>query len=268
MCGYLIYPFKPRKDLLSLHLERQKHRGEDGYGAIALKFPSPSAVRSTKHLKKDEFLKKMQYMPTGPQIIHHRKASIGGIKSELVHPLLSTDKKVMMMQNGTKRDLSSMFFEASDTKALAEYWNRVDDDALYCLLDGTGVVIAIDEGRLWFHRDKGRTLYKCTEGYMEGMYASEPIEEGMWALVDEYVLHELPLNVEDWDLEHGTPHEYTAKECVFRGCTDTYFGSVGQHRCPSCANLYPRTAAGVNNTAVNRRGGHQSSPNAWQGDMI
>jgi len=185
----------------------------------------------------DGFITKAKALPIGPMIVHHRKASIGGVKEELVHPLQSSDNGVLLMQNGTKRDLATIFFEASDTKALAEYWNQVSDEVLYCLLDKTGVVFAMDGTRLFFHRDSSRPLFVCTDGAMKGMYSSEPVHPGMWALVDEYVLQELPLNVAEWNLEHGTPEEYREKVCVYYNCTDKFIGRENQYRCPECQSF-------------------------------
>ena len=253
MCGFLLYPDKPRRDVLLTHLSRQKHRGTDGFGAISLKFPTPNSVRSTKDLNLTPFLNKFAHPPRGPIMIHHRKASVGGIKEELVHPLVSRDKKVTVMHNGTRRELSELFYEASDTKAIAEMWNHVDDEALYCMLEGCGIVITLDQGRLWFHRDDKRTLYKCTEGTMAGMYASEPVDAGFWALVDEYPLVELPLNMADWQLEHGTPLERTLKKCALHNCDNYYAGIGSGYRCHSCES---RFSSGYNqNYGHGRRGG-------------
>ena len=231
MCGFLIYPEKPKRALLLKHLNRQRHRGLDGFGAIALDDPSH---RSCSGLYIKPFMNKFARLPRGGTIIHHRKASVGGIKESLVHPLVSRDKKVKLMQNGTRRELASMFYEDSDSKALAENWGEVSDAALYCLLEGCGVILATDEGRVWFHKDDKRTLYKCTEGRMEGMYASEPMDAGMWALIDEYPLEELSLNVNDWHLEHGTPEAYTIKKCVIHICGEYFAGQDDGYRCMSC----------------------------------
>ncbi len=252
MCGYLLYPSKPSAELLTLHLERQKHRGEDGYGAIALTLTKKKKVRSTKHLKRPSFVKKHTLLPRGPILVHHRKASVGGIKPELVHPIPDETGQVLVMQNGTRRALADIFMEASDTKALAEIWDEVSDYALYYILEGCGVVFAMDRGKLFFHRDSGRTLYKCTEGRVKGMYASEPVEEGMWALVDEYMLKELPLDMAEWDLEHGTPQAYTYQQCGYYSCNDIYIGLANSYRCPDC-DKYMYTAGTGYTTNQGRR---------------
>ena len=231
MCGFLIYPEKPRRAVVMTHLNRQRHRGIDGFGAIAL---DTDNHRSCSGLFIKPFMNKFARLPRGGVIIHHRKASVGGIKESLVHPLISRDGKVKLMQNGTRRELASLFYEDSDSKALANMWNCVDDDALYCMLEGCGVTFTTDEGRLWFHKDEKRTLYKCTEGRMEGMFASEPMDAGLWALVDEYPLEELPMNVNDWHLEHGTPVPYTLKKCVIHACGEYYAGTMDGYRCVSC----------------------------------
>lgn len=237
MCGYLLYPHKPKADIIALHLERQKHRGTDGYGAISLKPTSKGRIRTSKALLLKPFLDKTRFLPTGGMLVHHRKASVGGVNEELVHPLTNDEKNVQLMQNGTKRSLSTMFMGKSDSLSLAEMWNEVSDLALYYLLHECGVVFCMDEDRLFFHRDSGRTLFKCVEGAFAGMYASEPVEVGMWALVDEYDLHELPLNMSKWDLEHGTPVEYTWQYCCYYGCTDVFIGKSTDNRCPCCSNF-------------------------------
>lgn len=239
MCGFLIYPAKPTKALLAKHLEHQKHRGTDGYGAICLKKPNKTGTRTTKNLLKEPFLRQFNQLPRTGVIIHHRKASIGGIKAELVHPVTDFEQNVHVMHNGTRRDLVSMFWGNSDTCVLAEFWDKVDDEAMYCMLEKTGVVFIMDRGRLWFHRDSSRTLYYCTEGIAKGMYASEPREEGMWALVDQHILTELPLSVNQWNLEHDTPVSYSKKMCNRINCKNMIIGNTSTYCCPDCK--VPRT---------------------------
>ena len=234
MCGFLLYPMKVSPVIVGHHLEIQKHRGEDGYGTISLARSDTDQPHHTKDLKRAKFLKQYSNLKAGGMIVHHRKASVGGIKADLVHPVSDIDKQVYLFQNGTRRELATLFFEASDTKALAQYWNEVSDEALCCMLEGCGVVFAYDKGKLWFHRDDGRTLYKCTEGKFAGMYSSEPVAEGMWGLVDTYWLKELPLDMNQWDLEHAKPVEYKERACIAPMCKDTFVGTGSQFRCPDC----------------------------------
>ena len=254
MCGYIIYPTKPSKDLLLTHLERQKHRGEDGYGTMSMKLKADGKPYVGKALLRNAFIKKHRYMPVAPMIVHHRKASLGGVKAELVHPLANETDNVLVMQNGTKRPLAAMFYTSSDTLALAEMWDEVSDLALHCLLADTGVVFVMDRGRLFFHRDSGRTLYKCTAGDYAGMYASEPIEAGMWALVDEYDLKELPLDMAEWDLEHGESELFQWQECQYYLCKTPYLGTAGSYRCPDCDSKYVQSySSAANNRRNNTR---------------
>jgi len=234
MCGYLLYPEKPDVQVVQRHLTTQKHRGEDGYGAIFLGKPTDNAMSYIRHLKKPNFLKSYKNSREGSVIVHHRKASVGGVKAHLVHPLSDTDNKVWLMQNGTRAALSDIFNEDSDSLALAEYWNHVSDKALLNMLDGCGVVIVVADGNVWFHNDGKRTFYYCTEGIAKGMYSSTPVEEGRWALVDQYELKKLPLEVGQWDLEYGVAKNYIRKSCSASWCKHTFIGSNTGGRCPSC----------------------------------
>jgi hypothetical protein len=234
MCGFLIYPEKPSRNLLAKHLEQQKHRGTDGYGAIALQPPTSKGARHVKDLNHDTFMDSFMYMPRQPTIIHHRKASIGGIKAELVHPVSDSANKVFVMHNGTRKALSDMFWGQSDTCVIADFWNIVGDEAMWCMLERTGVVFVYDEGKLWFHKDIGRSLHLCTEGIAKGMYASEPMEEGMWAAIDSHILTELPLDMAEWDLGHDDPEGYRRKVCTYQNCGEEFIGLSTTVRCSDC----------------------------------
>jgi len=248
MCGYLIFPKKVSKKDVDIFLTAQKHRGVDGYGCILV--DGDKKHKYCKHLDKPSFLNSYAKLPHGGAIIHHRKASIGGINSTLVHPLTDEDKSVLIMQNGTRKALVSIFNGASDTKVIADLWHHVSDDVLYQILDGTGVVFAADTDGLWFHRDSGRTLYHCKEGKWAGMYASEPLAAGKWALVDEYLLQRLPLDINNWDLQCGEAVEYKMQECNVYHCKDMFLYSGKDLCCPSC-RIRPKYGRGAHNYGYN-----------------
>jgi len=203
MCGYLIYENKPTADVLSRHLHLQRNRGEDGFGAV-----HPETGRTVKSLDKAAFIKAFVVrMPrTGLIIVHHRKASLGGITIDLVHPIRSeVDTNVVVMQNGTKHDLVNAFDYDSDTVALAELWPQLSAKSRDKMTYGCGVVFVLkrapkgEDNELVLSHDGKRSLYYCHEGDAVGMFASFPVTEGSWCKCHPLVgLPVMPLNLPAW----------------------------------------------------------------------
>jgi len=200
MCGYLIYKSKPTKKELSEHLHLQRNRGKDGFGAIHLE--SGRVVRS---LDKKAFLNAFNTLPSnGSILVHHRKASVGGISTDLVHPIRHKDKPTLLVtQNGTHKALVSVTGHDSDTQSLVFLWNLLRENGhetmLEYTLQGCGVVFIWEDGVLKMSHDGNRTLYYCEEGPSAGMFASAPLTPGMWCKCPPLKgIPEMPLKVEDW----------------------------------------------------------------------
>jgi len=210
MCGILCYQNKPGVNDLSKHLHLQRNRGEDGFGAIHLE-----TGRVVRALDKAAFLKKFHNrMPRkGSIIVHHRKASLGGITEALVHPLKATNEPLYVMQNGTKRDLLAAFdCYASDTAMIAELLPQLDDKARKAMLDGCGVVFMLNTElkKLWLSHDGKRTLHYCTEGEHKGMFSSFPLGAGEWRKCPPLVgTPSMPLDTTKWE-EYLPLHEPVA----------------------------------------------------------
>ena len=176
MCGYLAGPYKAiQKVGVRKLLTIQKHRGEDGYGAIALFLDGSSA--HVKNMEAKPVIKWINKQKGDPYIIvHHRATSVGGTKLKLAHPLIKNS--TILMQNGTNKAPYNLIDEAeSDSEALAVLADMMPPEDLdFYFLDRTGVVIFRKNNKFYLHRDDARPLHEHSSGLM----CSEPLITGEW----------------------------------------------------------------------------------------
>jgi len=254
MCGYLIYKSKPTTTVLEDHLTRQRHRGMDGFGALHV-----ASGKTCKALSFNAFAETFKRtMPReGTIIIHHRKASVGGISLDLVHPIHNKNNKhLIVMQNGTKRELVAVTGKQSDTVAIAELWPRLrGSDMEQDMLDGAGVVFIWNEGVLTLSHDGSRTLHHCIEGVSAGLISSEPLTEGVWQecppLRDVVVM---PTAFSDWPsfLPLSEPEEYVENKLY----THTLIGNETTKQKSATTKEASKSVTG--NTANMRRTQHDA----------
>lgn len=207
MCGYIILSEKPSRDRLTILLTRQRNRGTDGYGCIHLESGAVVKAATAK-----EFVSRVMQLPEGSFLIHHRKASVGGVSDALIHPQECLPPKgdvtFFVCQNGTKRSLSDAFGAKSDTRAIARVLPVLEQAGEESLTEdflfGAGLVFVYkqhkrrDNELLMWH-DGERTLYYCEEGEFAGVFASEPLCAGRWSPITERLsLESMPLNVNQW----------------------------------------------------------------------
>ena len=181
MCGYI----NGTREVLISHgvqnlLTKQKHRGVDGFGAIAIYEDGKSL--HTKSMESLDVVNWIELLKGNPFIfIHHRATSVGGTKLKLAHPLEYND--TILMQNGTNKDPYNMVTLAeSDSEALAMLADGMDpyEFDFYILMD-VGVIVLRKDGEFYLHRDASRPLVEHTSGLL----CSEPLIAGEWKMVKE-----------------------------------------------------------------------------------
>jgi len=182
MCGYIAGPLKTLKEHgVKQLLQTQKHRGTDGYGLFEI---SNGKIGYYKTMSLNTFAKYVNKLRGNPYlIIHHRATSVGGTKLELAHPLVTPDKKVLLMQNGTKRPLATLMNIAeSDSQALAYFAHSLSPQVFNDLiLEDVGVVFFIKNRRIYLHRDTERPLLLNKD---TGIISSEPVTTGNHTTID------------------------------------------------------------------------------------
>lgn len=190
MCGFIGFKNGKVKDFID-YIEIGSvilnHRGEDGFGFVALTEDGVIRFKSLeKNLVIDE-LKKIENIDIKWFIFHFRKASIGTIDLELTHPIFYDDQNISVMQNGTKRSLS--IADKSDTFGI---WLLTIADKLKPeYLKGAGVVFIQKGNRLMFHKDSTRPLYFREINGNSILFASEPILSGRWYYVKDTELSDI-----------------------------------------------------------------------------
>ena len=182
MCGYIA----GKKEtivkcggIVSL-LTKQKHRGTDGYGVLAINEKGEGLyIKSMKQAKIVKWIAKFKGNPYF--IVHHRATSVGGTKLKLAHPLIYED--VVLMQNGTKKDVFNMVPAAeSDSEALAMLASTMEpEDFSMYMLEDTGVVFWVKNGNLYLNRDESRPLVVNEHG----LISSEPLMIGTYREIKE-----------------------------------------------------------------------------------
>ena len=181
MCGYICSTREVlRSNGVKNLLDKQDHRGKDGYGAIALYENGTS--KHIKYMDVTPLVNWIDALKGNPYIfVHHRATSVGGTKLKLAHPL--EEGESILMQNGTNRDPYMMVSNAeSDSEALVMLSDIMEpEDLERYILKNVGVVIFRKEGTFYIHRDDTRPLHVHTSGLM----CSEPIVEGKWRTIDE-----------------------------------------------------------------------------------
>ncbi len=228
MCGYVITPRKPNEKEIKFLFHRQRHRGEDGFGCIHL----PTG-RFVKALKLKDFLRKFRSMPKdGSYLFHHRKASVGGITEDLVHPQKCRDKvgsvTFLVTQNGTKKALAQAFGTESDTVAITRTFPMLEQYSNENLIDdfllGAGLVFVYKHhekrpNELLMWHDGERTLFECVDGQLKGVFSSEPLDKGKWREVLPLdTMTPMPLDVGKWSAKFeemnafGDIEEYVMNE--------------------------------------------------------
>ncbi len=179
MCGYIT----ATKKVLKSHgirnlLTKQKHRGVDGYGAIAL-YEDGTSLHN-KYMATTPLINWVENLAGNPYVfIHHRAASVGGTILKLAHPLESND--TLLLQNGTNKNPYQMVTLAeSDSEALVMLADIMEpeDFANYILTD-VGVVIFRKNDKFYLFKDDTRPLVIADDGLM----CSEPLVEGDWEAV-------------------------------------------------------------------------------------
>lgn len=193
MCGIIGFwgeeNIKKWKEILEKGWERLKHRGEDSYGVV---IKTDKKIISYRSLSKESLLEKVREdieegiwdIENAEWVLaHNRKASVGGIRLELAHPIYLQERKqedIWVIHNGTKRALSDAFGEDSDTKALPYVFTLRRAKIRARLLNGVGVAFCVrrikNSVKILFHKDNSRPLVFNKEGII----ASEPIERGDW----------------------------------------------------------------------------------------
>ena len=179
MCGYIT----GTKKVLKSHgirnlLTKQKHRGVDGYGAIALYADGTSL--HNKYMASTPLINWVEALKGDPYVfIHHRATSVGGTILKLAHPLESND--TILMQNGTNKNPYRMVTLAeSDSEALAILADIMEPEDFtdYILVD-VGVIIFRKNDKFYLFKDDTRPLVIADDGLM----CSEPLVEGNWEAV-------------------------------------------------------------------------------------
>lgn len=247
MCGIVgkLSPATPEEmmEILKKGFEALEHRGDDSYGVVAV---TDKGLFVAKAMYVEELFEELRkdLMEFGIDNIrwfvgHNRKRSTGSIDIETAHPVWDKERKLAVVQNGTKKAVYELLTSArSDTHGILLLYDRVEKGLMKEILSGAGVVFIFDRqnDKVIFHKDSSRTLFINTEKVI----ASEPIEAGEWALIKgQYVeanlQHGLTLEVEE-------PKKIEVSRVEYRSycpaCRESKkIETQGDRRCPTCFYL-------------------------------
>lgn len=232
MCGYIL----GNRDTLRSNgvknlLDKQKHRGVDGYGAIALYNNGESM--HIKYMTVAPLVNWIDDLKGNPYIfVHHRATSVGGTKLKLAHPLEFNDS--ILMQNGTNRDPYQMVTMAeSDSEALVMLLDSMTPVNLdKYILDNVGVLVFRKDNEFYLYKDASRPLNVHTSG----LICSEPLVAGKWSAVNDGMY---PIHVEDsklvgLDLFVDTEISDIGSVGVCSFCKKRHYIPEGYTVCNSC----------------------------------
>jgi len=167
------------------YFETLDHRGTDSYGYIFLNRKSKQ-FELFKSLTKKDFIDKIKELPNNGSIIcHARKASVGAVDVVNAHPVKSSDNTVWLIHNGTNKTYADFYDASSDSQGLASLIEAVSEDKLDGLLNDLGVVFFTKGKYIYFYKDELRPLCLNKES---GIFASEPLFDGKWALVKKQIV--------------------------------------------------------------------------------
>ena len=159
-------------------------------------------------------------------IIHQRKASVGTINLDNTHPVLSNNKKVNVIHNGTRKIYKEILDASSDTQGLATLLSMTNQSDHGELMNELGVVFYTYNGKIYFYKDELRPLVKSKT---HNIMASEPLFDGEWA------------EVSDVD----TPHQFNFdKEKIGKYVNVTKGVGVARY-CSSCKKTHLPSDKGV-----------------------
>jgi len=235
MCGIVGSFGGIRKKDLLFYWDMLSHRGLDSYGVIV---KTQDKIIAAKSLWDDKAIKNINLQVADWIIAHNRKSSIGGISIDLAHPI--SNKTTLVIHNGTNRNLyMSVKSAKSDTHAIALIFNKLKRKKdIFDFLNDIGVVWIIDENerRIYFHKDKSRTLYYCIE---RNLFASEPIDIGTWQMIDN---QEMVLDLDKFEIDFVKNVKLEKKKVELKNIKIGFCSTCGQeklmeegvYKCPDC----------------------------------
>jgi len=192
MCAInVLFNIEPDKlrEYLQNAWEILKFRGEDGYGIVG---QIDNRIIVAKSQDNNKVLNKLNSISGKFKwvIAHNRKASVGSINLDLTHPIVHEDKKLIVVHNGTNRDLFDVVkYAQSDTDAILHVYDLIKDPMkIDFIVNNIGVyfIVDIERKKILFYRDSLRTLYIEKKS---NVLVSEPIFNGEWALIKEQLFY-------------------------------------------------------------------------------
>lgn len=182
MCSIIVA--KANKDFkknVKEYMLKLSHRGKDeGCGILA---HTSKGMMRLKSMKITDVVDYVQTLENNTLvIIHQRKASVGTINIENAHPVVSDNKQVNVIHNGTRKIYKELWDASSDSQGLATLLSITEQHSHEKIMRELGVVFYTYKGKLYFYKDALRPLVKSKR---KAIMSSEPLFDGEWATVDE-----------------------------------------------------------------------------------
>ena len=214
------------KENIDEYFKTLAHRGTDSYGYIFLNRKSKQ-FELFKSLTKKDFIDKIKELPNnGALICHARKASVGAVDVVNAHPVKSSDNTVWLIHNGTNKTYADFYDASSDSQGLASLIEAVSEDKLDGLLNDLGVVFFTKNSHIYFYKDELRPLCLNKES---GIFASEPLFDGKWALIKEQMTPVV------FDFTFDTKEEFELELGLESYCTTCKKRHIKQKKKALCA---------------------------------
>jgi len=216
------------KENIDEYFKTLSHRGTDSYGYIFLNRDTKQ-FELFKSLTKIDFVNRIKELPDNGSIIcHARKASVGAVDVTNAHPVKSNGNTVWLIHNGTNKSYASFYNATSDSQGLASLIEAVSEDKLDGLLNDLGVVFFTKNSHLYFYKDTLRPICLNKES---GIFASEPLFDGKWALIKEQITPVV------FDFIFDTKEEFELElglESYCTTCKKRHIKQKGKQLCAVC----------------------------------